>query len=117
MFRFFLALLEKVALCPWESANVKKQSRDTEEVLEDVENLEIKTEEPPKKRFRGYREDPFIYFNDDEGVFDIIRQYYDLSLPPSQFLHRNKEVHNRFCTGALCTHVRLYYPLHTYMYS
>ena len=95
---FFLALLEKVALCPWESANVKKQTKDvaTEEVVEDVENLEIKTEEPPQKkmkgmRFRGFREDPFIYFNDDEGVFDIIRKYYDLSLPPQYFLHRNKE--------------------------
>jgi len=41
--------------------------------------------------FRGFREDPFIYFNDDEGVFDIIRKYYDLSLPPQYFLHRNKE--------------------------
>ncbi len=32
-----------------------------------------------------------LYFNDDEGVFDNIRKYYNLSLPPTHFLHRNKE--------------------------
>ena len=87
---FFLALLEKMSLCPWESS--KRPGRDvkTEEVAETVENLEIS--EPPTKRFRGFREDPFLYFNtDDESVFDNIRQYYNLNLSSSMFLHRNKD--------------------------
>ena len=111
---FFLALLEKVqhcscialsslhsytdcyqvSLCPWEkvkkSSSAKDVTTEAEEVANNVENLDIKTSEPPQKRFRGFREDPFIYFNDDENVFDNIRKYYNLTLPPSLFLHRNK---------------------------
>ena len=81
-------------MCPWErvkkSSSAKDVTTEAEEVADNVESLDIKTSEPPQKRFRGFREDPFIYFNDDEKVFDNIRKYYNLTLPPSLFLHRNK---------------------------
>ena len=84
----------QVSLCPWErvkkSSSAKDVTTEAEEVADNVESLDIKTSEPPQKRFRGFREDPFIYFNDDEKVFDNIRKYYNLTLPPSLFLHRNK---------------------------
>lgn len=83
-----------MSLCPWErvkkSSSAKDVTTEAEEVADNVESLDIKTSEPPQKRFRGFREDPFIYFNDDEKVFDNIRKYYNLTLPPSLFLHRNK---------------------------
>jgi len=89
---FFLALLEKTSLCPWESTRRTAKETPTEEVAEDVENLEIKSSnEPPQKRFRGFKEDPFIYFNGDEDILGDIRKYYDLSLSSDMFLHRNKE--------------------------
>ena len=87
---FFLALLEKVALCPWESSKKPAKDAAAEEVAENVESLEIK--EPPQKRFRGFKEDPFIYFSaEDSGLFDCIKEYYNLNLDSSLFLHRNKD--------------------------
>ena len=56
---FFVALLEKVESLPWESKR--------ERVFEERE----KKEEPPtkKKRFWGFKEDPFIYCKEgDEAV-------------------------------------------------
>lgn len=89
-----LTVIIQVSLCPWErvkkSSSAKDVTTEAEEVADNVESLDIKTSEPPQKRFRGFREDPFIYFNDDEKVFDNIRKYYNLTLPPSLFLHRNK---------------------------
>ena len=66
---FFVALLEKVEALPWESKR--------EKIFENVEKKELdgkeveKKEEPPtkKKRFWGFKEDPFIYCKEgDEAV-------------------------------------------------
>ena len=61
---FFVALLEKVEALPWESKR--------EKVFEETEKKEVeKKEEPPtkKKRFWGFKEDPFIYCKEgDEAV-------------------------------------------------
>jgi len=79
---FFLALLEKKALCPWEAAKKEGEGKEEE-----------RTKEPPmkKKRFFGYREDPFVYFKEDEEVFPQIKEYFDLSLPCSSFLTRSAD--------------------------
>ena len=94
---FFLALLEKTQLCPWESAKktttVKEDS--TEDVTDNVETLEIKKDEPPQKRFRGFREDPFVYFNEGEEVYEEIQKYYDLTLPSTNFLIRTRDPNSR----------------------
>jgi len=82
---FFVAVLEKTALCPWESAkNLEADGGGGGE-------KEVK--EPPKKkpRFRGYKEDPFVYFKDDEKIFPGIQDYYGLTLPCNSFLTRHND--------------------------
>ena len=91
---FFLALLEKTQLCPWES--VKKPASTTgDDVTDNVEMMEIKREEPPQKRFRGFKEDPFVYFNEGEEVYEEIQKYYDLTLPHTNFLIRCRDPNTR----------------------
>ena len=67
---FFVALLEKVEALPWESKR--------EKVFEETEKKEVeKKEEPPtkKKRFWGFKEDPFIYCKEgDEAVSCFVHQ-------------------------------------------
>ena len=94
---FFLALLEKTKLCPWESVKKSTPAPDdtTEDVTDNVETLEIKRDEPPQKRFRGFREDPFIYFEEGEEVYEEIQKYYDLTLPSTNFLIRTKDPNSR----------------------
>jgi len=92
---FFVALLEKVALCPWESARkiVKTDGQQITESDADNEKDENSSEiEPPQKKFkgqnRGFKEDPIIYFKDNETVYEDIKGYFDLSLPSDLFLTR-----------------------------
>merc|ERR1719397_2318422 len=71
---FFVALLEKVEALPWESKR--------EKVFEETEKKEEieKKEEPPtkKKRFWGFKEDPFIYCKEGDEAVAKIASYYDL---------------------------------------
>ncbi|KAI5641301.1 16S rRNA methyltransferase rsmB/F domain-containing protein [Phthorimaea operculella] len=72
---FFVAVLEKTALLPWE-----KPDEVTEGTA--VEKKEEDKKEPPKKRRRmgGYREDPFVFFkSEEEDVYPSIKKYYELS--------------------------------------
>ncbi|CAB4062185.1 NSUN2 [Lepeophtheirus salmonis] len=91
---FFVAVLEKVKICPWESErtmNVKAPSS------EDGNEVPV-TQEPPKKkpRFFGYKEDPFMYFNEEEPVFEDIKKYFDIKdLDSKMFLTRCKDITKR----------------------
>ena len=59
---FFLALLEKVAALPWESRREARVKEEGEEVKEEAEEKPKEEAEPPKKkRFWGFKEDPYIY--------------------------------------------------------
>jgi len=94
---FFVALLEKVELCPWESVR-KAKKRDggtTDDIEDDDEEEKTPEPEPPRKKFKGqnqgFREDPIIYFGDDEEVFPEIKKYFDLSLPANLFLTRCRD--------------------------
>ena len=80
---FFVALLEKTGACPW-------QEEGRKETLEDQPLSPAVTEQPPekKKRFWGFREDPFIYFKPEEPIYPRIRDYFKLSLPYTMFLTR-----------------------------
>jgi len=95
---FFVALLEKKAVCPWEKQErtgkhkLQEKEKENEAGGDDAE----KGGEPPKKkqkmpRFIGYREDPYIYLKDDEPLFPPIKTYYDLDLPAGNFLTRCKD--------------------------
>merc|ERR1711970_407874 len=48
------------------------------------------TQQPPekKKKFWGFREDPFIYFKPEEPIYARIKDYFRLSLPYTMFLTR-----------------------------
>jgi len=69
---FFVALLEKVEALPWESKR--------EKVFEGEEKENEKKEEPPtkKKRFWGFKEDPFIYCKEGDEAVEKIASYYGL---------------------------------------
>jgi len=94
---FFVALLEKVALCPWESVRRAKKREGTDEAGDDDDEDDEQTPEPepPKKKFKGqnkgFREDPIIYFDANEEVFPEIQEYFGLSLPASLFLTRCRD--------------------------
>jgi len=79
---FFVALLEKTGTCPWLEEGGK----------EDVEKPDspASTQQPPekKKKFWGFREDPFIYFKPEEPIYARIKDYFKLSLPYTMFLTR-----------------------------
>jgi len=80
---FFVALLEKTGECPW----VDKESVDCSSSPTDESE---RNDHPPekKKRFWGFKEDPFIYFKSDESIYPKIRNYFQLSLPADLFLTR-----------------------------
>ena len=71
---FFVALLEKVEALPWESKR--------EKVFEGEGKENEKKEEPPtkKKRFWGFKEDPFIYCKEGDEAVRITWQFIDYVL-------------------------------------
>ncbi|KAK1126126.1 hypothetical protein K0M31_004767 [Melipona bicolor] len=98
---FFVAVLEKVDHLPWERAS--QTSDEVTQVIEDV-NTELSLEQElesknihERKTFddmnkliesrrkrrriaRGFKEDPFVFFNDDkEEVWSSIKKFYDIS--------------------------------------
>ncbi|XP_034949352.1 tRNA (cytosine(34)-C(5))-methyltransferase [Chelonus insularis] len=95
---FFVAVLEKVKPLPWENdtstvqETSSKDQKPVEEIKEeqmevdkDNENKKRNLEEqnkPQKKRKRiiGYREDPFVFFKDEnEAVWPSIKDFYGIS--------------------------------------
>jgi len=110
---FFVALLEKKALCPWEKQPKKDRANGKEKCATPEANGEASTtddangtikegeekieEEPPKKKpkntsgFRGFREDPYIYLKSDDPIGPEITNYYGLKLPVELFLSRCKD--------------------------
>ena len=90
-----MAVLVKKAPCLWESkqkfeSNGKNGSNGTEE---NGEKRDVK--EPPRKkprRHQGFKEDPYIYFNENEPLYSEISEYYGLTeLKPEMFLTRCKD--------------------------
>lgn len=98
---FFVAVLEKVNHLPWERAShIKDESTENSNCQES--NNELSLEEEAKKnvhatktfdemnRLRiakqkrrriasGFKEDPFVYFKEDEDVWLSIKKFYDIS--------------------------------------
>ena len=81
---FFVAVLSKKSLCPWESKkeheafNVRLD-RDCENISNE-ENKNGKQEPPRKKpRYQGFREDPFIYFEENDPAFEEVKEYFQLN--------------------------------------
>ncbi len=80
---FFVAVLVKKALCSWESAK-NKGSEISNGTSESSNGANRNGKEPPKKKPRrhhqGFKEDPYIYFNDEEPLFKEIEEYYGLKV-------------------------------------
>ena len=81
---FFVAVLLKKKLCPWESNKSHEefcarldQDYDQNEKEENKKTIQ----EPPQKksRYQGYREDPFIYFEENDHAFKEVKDYFNLS--------------------------------------
>jgi len=75
---FFFALLEKVSSLPWES----KRDKEPKLPVDNEESGESKADpEPPqkKKRFWGFREDPYMYCQEGDEVVARIQKYYNLA--------------------------------------
>jgi len=89
---FFVALLEKVSLCPWESA---RKTTSEKEGNEENSCEEVPENEPPQKKFKGqnkgFKEDPIFYLNKKDEVMDQIKNYFDLSIPENLFLTRSAD--------------------------
>jgi len=97
---FFVAVLSKKSLCPWESEKEHKAfnvrlDKDGEEDSTNGEHKNGKQGPPRKKpRYQGFREDPFIYFKEKDPAFDEVKEYFQLSddLEAHMFLTRCKDV-------------------------
>ncbi|XP_065095378.1 tRNA (cytosine(34)-C(5))-methyltransferase [Ochlerotatus camptorhynchus] len=83
---FFIALLEKKKPLPWES-DAAEAPKETATKKEDSE--------PPRKRakYRGFKEDPFVFFDGTEEIFASIKEFYQLNddFEPKNLLTRCKE--------------------------
>ncbi|XP_039260938.2 RNA cytosine-C(5)-methyltransferase NSUN2-like [Styela clava] len=87
---FFVAVLKKVEKLPWE----KDREIIAKKPLKEDENKEQNTEAPPAKKKKwgaGFKEDPFIFFNDsDKEITSQIKSFYALKdeFPDTQLLSR-----------------------------
>ncbi|XP_044744391.1 tRNA (cytosine(34)-C(5))-methyltransferase [Coccinella septempunctata] len=79
---FFVAVLEKIAPLNVKERSPKVEQKPQEESQDDNKRSinEDKLPENQRKRRRkdGYREDPFVFFNDDEKVWDDIKTFYQI---------------------------------------
>nr|CAD7586518.1 unnamed protein product [Timema genevievae] len=89
---FFVAVLEKLGSLPWEAAPAK----DINPIRAPGDPIPPRQDREPqrkKRKLQTFREDPFIFFTEDEPLWPSIRDFYDLSaeLLPSMFMVRCKE--------------------------
>jgi len=116
---FFVAVLQKVSLLPWEKPVPEDPLPPDESKVAAAADLPLtgtlpdisgvtqgqpsvsdspqinsrneRTRPPPRKRLhRGFKEDPFVFFEDDEAVWPEIRDTYkiDSSFDPKQLMAR-----------------------------
>lgn len=113
---FFVAVLHKLKPLPWEarpkvslsvaespanengedvSQSVAERSGDNKRSVEDITEIqEVKPPKSPqrkKRRIQGYKEDPFVFFKEDDELWPILQKCYDLrpDLSCTSFLTRS----------------------------
>lgn len=71
---FFVTVLEKVKPLPW-AAPSKTPNTPVDGAEQQIVDLNTVNEKKrPKKRLKlGYKEDPFVFFNENEEVWSSIR--------------------------------------------
>lgn len=116
---FFVAVLTKTKNLPW-----TREERTTEPTAETTATADgeasEKTEDGAKpapwgpqrkkRRIQGYKEDPYVFFTDDEPIWSSIRQFYEIDVAkvpefkPTYLLCRTatgKKKNIYFCSGAV----------------
>lgn len=81
---FFVAVLRKLtSKLPWEEIKEKKVTDDKPVVQQPRQN-------PKKRRFNGFKEDPFIFMESNDPDWDALKKGYGLSdsFPVGQLVHR-----------------------------
>lgn len=68
---FFVTVMEKIKPLPWET-NLKQSEVETNESVNVIKNTEHKRKEK-KRKFQGYKEDPFVFLTNDDPVWPEIR--------------------------------------------
>ncbi|XP_071042967.1 RNA cytosine-C(5)-methyltransferase NSUN2 isoform X2 [Parasteatoda tepidariorum] len=77
---FFVAVLEKKDKLPWEKSS------------ENGVSCEEKSPPQKKRKVWGYKEDPFVFLDENDEIFPKIKEFYNLKdFPSSQLLSRCKE--------------------------
>ncbi|XP_058825989.1 tRNA (cytosine(34)-C(5))-methyltransferase [Topomyia yanbarensis] len=100
---FFIALLEKKKKLPWES-----DQQITAEAPVEPSSVQS-AEQPPKKKQkynRGFKEDPFVFFDGTEEIYESIKKFFQLSddFNPINLLTRCREGKKKnvyFCADIL----------------
>jgi len=104
---FFVAVLQKISLLPWESVTKAQASETSQAALQtEAEGEQVMvveqasgTRSPLRKKRRGnvFKEDPFIFFEKDEPLWPPIKEFFgiDETLDPSLLLTRNKDGRKR----------------------
>jgi tRNA (cytosine34-C5)-methyltransferase len=71
---FFISLLTKTKNLPWEKTSLEEEAQ-TETQDEKAEEKPAHFKPPPKKvrRIHGFKEDPFIFMNDDHEIWPQIK--------------------------------------------
>lgn len=87
---FFVAVIHKNKLLPWEKeikpteiivAPETNSNTTTETVSQNSENSKSAPWGPQRKkrRLHGYKEDPYVFFKEDEDVWTHIKSFYELN--------------------------------------
>lgn len=69
-----MAVLEKVKALPWESNSNSESNPKVEEKSNSEEKKGSPSPQRKRKRIQGYKEDPFVFFKDEnEDVWPAIK--------------------------------------------
>ncbi|KAJ9597965.1 hypothetical protein L9F63_011166, partial [Diploptera punctata] len=96
---FFVAVIEKLRPLPWESAAKNTGTSDSGDGIQGDDKDTASEEKLPwgpqrkKRKIHGYKEDPFVFFTEDEPLWPSIRDFYgiDSQLHATCLLTRCKE--------------------------
>lgn len=108
---FFVSVLVKKRLMPWESEVNEKALQTQARKLASTKDDSVavptdETEENPRKKKKihyGFREDPFVFFTPEEEIFVQLKNFYKLNddFKPTQLLtrcHGGKKKNIYFCS-------------------
>lgn len=117
---FFVAALIKKSLLPWErkpkEQPMEQEREATDENQSNVPEGVVEEKRVPwgpqrkKRRIYGYKEDPFVFFTEEEPVWKQIKKFFDIddsklnAFKPTQLLtrsHGGKKKNIYFCSKAV----------------